>query len=26
VPWRKRSLGTRSEKGNRWVEPDLAWI
>jgi len=23
---RKRSLGTRSEKGNRWAEPDLAWI
>ena len=26
VLWRKRSPGTRSEKGNRWAEPDLAWI
>ena len=25
VWWRKRSQGTRSEKGNRWVERVLAW-
>jgi len=26
VLWRKRSLGTQSEKGNRWVESILSLV